>query len=156
MGYTLQKLWLWHESYLNYFKVLEYFLNKYRIYNNLNLPIFQNFFKYFTKKNTTEIAIDKLLEKFSIKNTVEPKLIKDFINIRNNKDIAHSKIKKQMGNEDTIIRAELFNLSFYDDLWDYWEDIRELNRYLILKYLGLKNIELLYNNDFLEIKLSNH
>ncbi len=155
IGYSLQELWLWQESYLNYFKIIEYFLEKNRSILG-NLPIIKKIFNYFTKKSLLHRTILKMLNDFSIDtNTVKIKLVKDFNKIRNNKDIAHKKIKKQLTNQKSIIRAELFNLSYYDELWDYWEDIRELSRFLILKYLGLKKIELKIEADFLEIKLLN-
>jgi len=155
MGYTLQKLWFWHESYLNYYKILEYFLKNYR--NSFNNCISKNFLNFFQRRNIKKLNISKLLMDYSLDPTVvNEKLILDFIEIRNNEDIAHSKIKKQMmkKNSNSIIRAELFNFSYYDEIWEYLEDIRELSRYLIFKYLNFKNIELKTEGGSLEIELN--
>ena len=120
-GFILKNLCFREESFLNFYKILEYFLGK----------------------NIVDQKAVQIIDRFSLEDkNVAKRLIETIIEIRNNWDIAHKNIKKSAGNKRLISRDELFNLSYWDYLWDYHYDLEEISRFLIYKYLNIQSIEL--------------
>jgi len=123
-AYILFILGYREESFLNYYKILEYFL----------------------KKNIPDDSIDDLIEKYSLSDKkIAKRLFESFIGIRNHWDIAHKKIKKCQKDTYANVRDEFFNISSYDQLWEKYDDIKEISRFLIFKYLGIEKIKLNIN-----------
>ena len=114
-GLILLDLHYMEESFLSFYKILEFFLSKYK----------------------SSEAVDNLIEEFDIKDKcISKRLISSFVKIRNNYDIAHMKIKRGFPNRD-----EFFNLSFYDNFWEKYYDIKEVVKFLIFKYVNIGKID---------------
>ena len=120
-AYILFRLGHREESFLNYYKILEYFLTK----------------------NMSDDVIDGLIDKYSLSDRkIAKRLFESFIEIRNHWDIAHKKIKRLQKDKYATVRDEFFNISPYDQLWEKHGDIKEISRFLIYKYLKIKKIKL--------------
>lgn len=134
-AFILFKLGCREESFLNYYKILEYFLTK----------------------NKPDEAVGNLIKKFSLSNQkIAKRLLESFIEIRNHWDIAHKRIKRLQKDRYAIPRDEFFNISFYDHLWEKHDDIKEISRFLIYKYLGIEKIQLIIDKtNALTIELIN-
>ena len=107
------------ESFLNFYKILEFFLAKYKSGN----------------------SVGKLIEEYDIKDySIAKRLIESFVKIRNNYDIAHTRIKR-IKRDSIENRDEFFNLSFYDNFWEKYYDIKDFVKYLILRYVNIKKLD---------------
>lgn len=125
-GFILSEITFKEESFLNFYKILEYFLGK----------------------NTPDEKITDIIDKFSIGDKeIAKRLITTIIDIRNNWDIAHKSIKRKSGDKGIISRDELFNLSYIDYLWSYHDDLKEISKFFIFKYLDIKNIKFIIDKN---------
>ena len=92
-----------------------------------------------------------LINKFNIKyNKGLAEIILNFIEIRNNWDVAHSKTKKLRNIEG---RNYWFNITLHEDIWNYNDYIKEVSRFLILRYLSFDNLQLVSNGGLYELSI---
>ncbi|WKZ25782.1 MAG: hypothetical protein QY322_00490 [bacterium] len=133
-GFDLDVLNYWDESFLVFFKILEYFDKRYQPNNNLYID-------NKIMKAKSEIS-KKALRIAGGAESTKPskyliKLISDFIEIRNNSDIAHMRIKPLPKD-----RNGAFYFTSYLNIWDTHDDIKELARLFVYKQLGIKGLQL--------------
>lgn len=133
-GFDLDTLNYWDESFLVFFKILEYFEKQYNPGSDFSLDKRIKLVRTKIKKKALKIAggakaskVDKYLVR----------LLTDCISARNRFDIAHMRIKPLPRN-----REGAFYFTYYYNIWDLHDDIKELTRLFILKYLGVRGISL--------------
>jgi len=125
-GFVLGELWFWEECYLNFYKIIEYFLGK---------------------NDATKEDVEKLFKKVGIKADTTgvnetTKLLLELSGIRNNWDIAHVSIKKTQGPRKIVTRNETYSLSYHENLWGYRVSLMEFSRYVLCKHLGIRDLSL--------------
>lgn len=146
----LEHLGFGEESYLNFYKIIEYFFGNNSFSSLVEIPFIRIFLYIKKEKISVRKINDILINKFNTKNTRGlPEMILDFIEIRNNRDIAHSKIKKT-GNVKN--RNDWFNITLHEDIWDYNDYLKEVSRFLILRYLKFNNLQLINRGGLCELK----
>lgn len=151
-GYVLNELWFWDESYLNYYKIIEYFLNKYRSKTKLITRLLNAISN--RKSNTSLNDAKSLLNKLHLNSTNEnAELILILQMIRNKLDIAHNRIKRKNGNNALTYRESFYSFSYYMDYWNYWDNAEELSRLLLLRSLEYYDVGLYPDGGLLKLKL---
>lgn len=147
----LEHLGFGEESYLNFYKIIEYFFEINSFSSSVKIP-FIKLSLYIKKEKIGDKKINNtLINKFNIKNNKAlTEMIMDFIEIRNNWDVAHQKTKKSKHVED---RDYWFNITLHEDIWNYNDYIKEISRFIILRYLGFDNLQLVSNGGLYELSL---
>jgi len=132
------------EGYLNFYKIIEYFIEK-NSYGFLKwtfllrkIPFLKNYF--FVRDKEISRLNRIFVKKLKINhNKGLAEIVLEFIEIRNNWDVAHLKIKKISNIEE---RNCFFNITIHENIWQYNSFIKEISRFFILRYLGFENIQL--------------
>lgn len=151
-GYVLNELWFWDESFLSYYKIIEYFLNKYRTKTSLVARIMNAMRNTKNKAGIDDAKL--LLSKLQLNPATEnAELILSLQTIRNQYDIAHNRIKRKNGDNATTHRESFYNFSYYMDFWGYWDNAEELSRLLLLRSLEMYNIGLYPDGGLLKLKI---
>ncbi|MDD5396543.1 MAG: hypothetical protein PHW24_00595 [Candidatus Moranbacteria bacterium] len=140
-GLLLEHFGFYEESFLNFYKIIEYFTGR----NSFSLSM--------TDDEKINILNEVFVRKFGINhNEGLAKIILEIMEIRNNWDVAHSKIKKTNNIEN---RNLFFNITVHDNIWQYNDFIKEISRFFILRHLNFTNLQLindggLFHLDFAE------
>lgn len=139
-GVDLENLTYWDESFLAFFKILEYFEKKSNIPNS-KIPA-----KY---KTDREKAAYRMSQGAGVQkiNNGNLKLLMEFIDIRNNWDIAHTRVKYLPKNLDGG-----FYFTYYDNMWDTHHHLKDIARLFILSTLGIKNMELVVDGGLFKLQ----
>ena len=139
-GVDLDNLTLWDESYLAFYKILEYFEKKSNVKNSV-IPT-----KFNTKslKSAYRIAKGGGLRRITNKQF---EMLSDFVILRNNWDIAHTRINV-LPNE----RESALYFTYYSNMWDYNSHISEITRLMILKHLGINKFQLVVEGGLYTLK----
>ena len=140
-GIVFDELWFWDESYLNYYKVLDFYIEKFR----QKLGFFKKlYFLIINRKlKLTENEVRLMLTTMGFRpNKDNIRLVFELREIRINWDIAHPSLKKTQGKNAVTQRESSYNLSYYFQLIQYWDYIKEISRMLLLRDTDLKNVNL--------------
>lgn len=130
-GVDLDHLQFVDESFLSFYKIVEYLSKKANLRKN-DIPI--NFQKTSSSMMAYRFAVAAKL----IKPTkAQYEMLSDFIDIRNNWDIAHSKIRPLPSNNT----SNLF-YSYMDYAWEYHSHICQITRMILLRELGVTGLSL--------------
>jgi len=129
-GVDLDNLTLWDESYLAFFKILEYFENKASVKNN-TIP---SRFISKSQKSAYRIAKGSGLRRVSFS---QYKMLSDFVMFRNNWDIAHTRVNMLPRERESALY-----FTYHLEMWDYHSHISEITRLMILKHLDIKKFKL--------------
>lgn len=130
-GVDLDHLQFIDESFLSFYKIVEYVSKKANL-RDKDIP---------TKYHKTSSL--KMAYKFSVgaklKKTTSShyEMLSDFIVIRNNWDIAHSKIRPLPNNNSSNLLY-----SYMDDAWEYHSHICQITRMILLGELGVTGLSL--------------
>ena len=152
-GLVLDELWFTDESFLNYYKIIDYFLEKHRKNNGLIKKLLALFLK--RKLELSEEDVRKTIQTLNLSPDKENiKLIFEFREIRNNGDIAHPSIKKTQGGSAVVKRGNLYSFSNYDNLWWYWDLIEEITRLFLLRHANLLDVKLVPDGGLLSLRKS--
>jgi len=142
-GADLDQLMLIDESFLAFFKIIEYYINRSNVKES-DIPSkfqeprsLQDAYRFSLGTGLTSMQQDQL------------QLISDFVHIRNNWDIAHVKI----GNLPDDKSGSLY-YSHIDDAWEYHSHICQISRLIILNDLGVKDLKLENSGGLLELSLA--
>lgn len=142
-GVDLDQLMLVDESFLAFFKIIEYYINRSNVKES-DIPSefhkpksLQDAYRFSLGTGLTSLQEDQL------------QLISDFVHIRNNWDIAHVK----MGSLPDDKLGGLY-YSHMDEGWEYHSHICQISRWVILKELGVKDLMLENSGGLLELSLT--
>lgn len=130
-GVDLDHLQFVDESFLSFYKIIEYLSKKANLRKNDMPPKFQKT-KSLMMAYRFAIAA-KLVEP----TNAQYEMLSDFIDIRNNWDIAHSKIRPLPSNNT----SNLF-YSYMDNAWEYHSHICQITRMVLLRELGVTGLSL--------------
>lgn len=128
------------ESYLAFFKIIEYYQKRSTISIN-DIP--SQYHESKTMCGAYRFASGANLTKMTQE---QYEMVADFIQIRNNFDIAHS-----MTNYLPESRYGNLYYSSIDDLWDLHSHICQISRWLVLTQLGIKGLSLVENGGLLSM-----
>lgn len=129
-GVDLDNLTYWDESFLAFYKILEYYEKRAKI-RKKDIPK-----KYKTRslQSAYKIAFGAGLKKLTHQ---EYKLLSTFVYLRNHWDIAHVKVN-MLPNE----REGAMYYTYHFSMWEYLDFLKEITRFFIFKQLGFKNLQL--------------
>ena len=144
-SFDLNELTYWDESFLACFKILEYFENLYVRGKNKIIDKRIKLVKTKAKKRALRIGSGANLSKVS---NFWVQLLSDAITARNRFDIAHMRMRPLPKSRDGALY-----FTYYDSIWDLHDDLLELTRFCILKYLGVPNIGLRGDGGLLQLFL---
>ena len=146
-GVELDRLQFMDASYLSFYKIIEYFISKAKINENPYerlikhlLKCFPKLSKLFYKNQRKSLSGAKKFADGAKLNKPEIdhlELIADFIDMRNNWDIAHMRISPLPSD-----RSGRLYYSHIEDAWDYHSHICQITRLVILKNFGFNNLGL--------------
>lgn len=131
-GVDLDHLHFIDESFLAFYKIIEYISKK------ANIPdkgIPNEYLKTKSIKMAYKIAVGANLKKPTDK---QYQMLSDFVDIRNNRDIAHTKIRPLPDNNMSGLYY-----SYMDDIWDYHSHICQITRMVLLREVGISGISLI-------------
>lgn len=160
-GVELDRLQFMDASYLSFYKIIEYFISK----SKLTDSPYQQFIKHLLKCSP---KLSKLLYKHQRRSLrgaekfaegaklINPQadqleLIANFIDMRNNWDIAHMRISPL-----PFDRSGRLYYSHIEDAWDYHSHICQITRLVILKNLGLNGLGLEEDGGLLKLIIVNN
>lgn len=130
-GVDLDHLQFVDESFLSFYKIIEYLSKKANLRKN-DIPT------KFQKTSSSMMAYRFAAAAKLIKPTkAQYEMLSDFIDIRNNWDIAHSKIRPLPSNNI----SNLF-YSYMDYAWEYHSHICQITRMVLLRELGITGLSL--------------
>ena len=133
-GFDLNELTYWDESFLACFKILEFFEKQYCRGKNKLIDKRIKLVKTGNRKKALKIGGGVNLP---VVDNFLVKLLSDAINVRNNFDIAHMRIRPLPQERNGALY-----FTYYDQIWDLHDDLLELTRFFILKYFGVKGVGL--------------
>ena len=145
-GVELDRLTFTDESYLAFYKIIEYFISKSSLSNSfcgkiikqissvLPLTLIQKNIDTNALQGAKRFADGANLTKFNDDNL---KLISEFIHMRNNWDVAHMRMKPLP--ED---RSSKLYYSHIENAWDYHSHICQITRLVILKNMNFGGLML--------------
>lgn len=133
-GFDLGNLTYEDESFLAFYKILEYFESKYEPSMTQQAEIIRQE-KSKTKRKAMRIAVASGVKKPLEKRKIE--LLMDCIHIRNTFDIAHMRIKPLPESREGALY-----FTYIEGVWDTHDHIKELSRLFILRLIGIKELEL--------------
>ncbi|MEO8581406.1 MAG: hypothetical protein ABI425_02370 [Patescibacteria group bacterium] len=142
-GVDLDQLMLVDESYLAFFKIIEYYINRSNVKES-DIPS-----KFREPKSLQDAYKFSLGTGLSSMKDDQLQMISDFVHIRNNWDIAHVK----MGSLPDDKFGGLY-YSHMDEGWEYHSHICQISRWVILKELGIKDLMLENNGGLLELSIT--
>ncbi|MBP7118655.1 hypothetical protein KBA63_01085 [Candidatus Woesebacteria bacterium] len=131
-GADLNHLQFIDESFLSYYKVIEYISKKAKLHKK-NIPA-----KYLRTTSLTtayKFAAGAKLKKLT---QTQYQMLSEFIDIRNNWDIAHTKIRPL---PKPVARGLYY--SYMGDRWNYHSHICQITRITLLRECGLTGLSLI-------------
>jgi len=140
-GIDLENLTFYDESYLAFYKIMEYFGQKANI-SNSQIPFI---YKTDTQKYAYRIAKGTGLKNITKKNI---EMLCHFISIRNNWDIAHAKVSSLPKNMENGLY-----FSYYNNVWDLHHHIKEIARLSIFNLIGLRAFKLIVDGGLYKLSL---
>ena len=142
-GVDLDNVGYTDESFLSFFKIIEYFINKPNI-QSATIP--SNFKSSLSMQDAYRFSIGANVKSLS---DDQYEMISDFVHLRNNWDIAHVNMKLPETRERGLYYSHLGNF------WSHHSDICQITRFVTLKNLGLKKMVLKPNGGLYELFLNN-
>jgi hypothetical protein len=139
-GVDLENLTYWDESFLSFFKILEYFKKRCNI-PNAAIPA-----KYKTdkEKDAYRISLGAGLAKINKGNI---KLLTEFIDIRNNWDVAHTRVKYM----PKSVEGGMY-FTYYYNMWGTYHHLKDVARLFILSFLGIKKMQLIVDGGLFKLQ----
>jgi len=131
-GVDLDHLYFTDESFLAFYKIIEYISKKANI-RDKDIP--KKYRKTKSIKMAYKIAVGANLKK---PTDEQYQMLSDFVDIRNNWDIAHTKIRPLPNNDMSGLYY-----SYMDDVWDYHSHICQITRMILLREIGVSGISLI-------------
>lgn len=129
-GVDLDNLTFWDESFLAFYKILEYFEKK----ANIKAKAIPTQYKTRTMKSAYRIAQGTGLTKLTRRQL---ELLGNFIYLRNHWDIAHTKTSSLPKERESALYY-----TYHLGMWNYQSHACQLTRLMILKQLGFNNFQL--------------
>ncbi|OGJ10146.1 hypothetical protein A2356_01365 [Candidatus Nomurabacteria bacterium RIFOXYB1_FULL_39_16] len=142
-GVDLDHLQFVDESFLSFYKIIEYISKRANLHDK-DIPT--RFHKTSSIKMAYKFAVGAKLKR---PTKAQYEMLSDFIDIRNNWDIAHSKIRP-LPNNNT---SNLF-YSYMDDAWEYHSHICQITRMTLIRELGVKGLSLVNDGGLYSLTLS--
>lgn len=139
-GIDLDNLTLWDESFLAFYKILEYFGKR----SNLKKSEIPSKFSSNSLKNGYRIAKGGGLKRVTNK---QYEMLSDFVLIRNNWDIAHTRVNMLPKERESALY-----FTYFSNYWDYYSHISEISRLMILKHLGINKFQLVVEGGLYTLK----
>lgn len=144
-GFDLNELMYQDESFLACFKILEFFEKQYSRGKNKLIDKRIKLVKTGSRKKALKMGGGVSL---SVVDNFLVKLLSDAINVRNNFDIAHMRIRPLPQERNGALY-----FTYYDQIWDLHDDLLELTRFFILKYFCVKGVGLKEDGGLLKLCL---
>src|ERR1035437_8817252 len=144
-GFDLKELMYFDESFLACFKILEFFEKQYQKGNNKLIGKRIKLVKTGSRKKALKIGGGVNLV---VVDNFLVKILSDTINVRNNFDIAHMRIKPLPQERNGALY-----FTYYDQIWDLHDELLELTRFFILKYFVIKGVGLKGDGGLLKLYL---
>lgn len=127
-GFDLKNFAYDEESFLAHYKILEYFEKR-------------GTGASFGERVITGAGITKDLSEYY-------SLLGDFQAIRNNLDVAHTRVSKIPAERNPGLY-----FGYISGVWDYHDDLQEISRLLLLNFLGVPNLMLVSRGGLLQLQL---
>lgn len=129
-GFDLENLWYWDESFLAFFKILEYFASRYK--KSMSPQIDQKIGSVSDKSSKKAL---KMIggAGYSKADKFLTRVLSEAVVMRNRFDIAHMRIRPLPEQR----QAALY-FTYYDDMWDLHDHLKEIARIFIMRFLGIK------------------
>lgn len=141
-GVDLDHLQFVDESFLSFYKIVEYVSKKANL-RDKDIPA--KYSRSASLKTAYKFAVGAKLKR---PNKAQYQMLSDFIDIRNNWDIAHTRIRPLPDNE-----VGGLYYSYLNDVWDYHSHICQITRMTLLRECGLTDVALVNDGGLYKLTL---